>query len=484
MKEREESDGLPCAESLMNLSLLDPSRFGWTAVGGIADLLTPHERSRRRSTCASFRKQKMRSGDSGIILNGGTPATPLTSTTSCNSSIPLASQLPQQATASVEVPVLTSGQNGVNLSTSNDNNHINQSIGSDFLGMSLKPVENIESQTKGENEHLKNSRPTNVIESTVTSVKDGVLDMYAYHRGRECMEPRDDETGELLCVPIATDTNHHNDAPKTKLTILVEFPLEDERKNDNATKQKQALYRESMQWDLGDPSTPSPLAFATNIADEFGLSFGQLMDLSLSIQDQIDTHLKHHFHYSSPLALKDPYQNERNFAEPTRYTHRFDQVLRTKEGGIPLPMKERTSRPQRAAPGPNRQYSRSSNRSSTGTAQKQSKRKYDVFEYDDEEEIEEEYVIEVQKRGKEASKADIRESGKEGILVEKTHYVCHICHKRAPTSYGFPCGHASHFYCEMHCNVSIHASFSSFCIFCAGQLMSILSLFRIGWILV
>ena len=30
-------------ENRINLSLLDPSRFGWTALGGIADLLTPHE---------------------------------------------------------------------------------------------------------------------------------------------------------------------------------------------------------------------------------------------------------------------------------------------------------------------------------------------------------------------------------------------------------------------------------------------------------
>jgi hypothetical protein len=30
-------------ESQINLSLLDPSRYGWMAIGGIADLSTPHE---------------------------------------------------------------------------------------------------------------------------------------------------------------------------------------------------------------------------------------------------------------------------------------------------------------------------------------------------------------------------------------------------------------------------------------------------------
>lgn len=31
------------AESVLNLALSDPPRWGWTAAGGIADLLPPHE---------------------------------------------------------------------------------------------------------------------------------------------------------------------------------------------------------------------------------------------------------------------------------------------------------------------------------------------------------------------------------------------------------------------------------------------------------
>jgi hypothetical protein len=30
-------------ESMINLTLLDPARWGWTAVGSVADLLPPHE---------------------------------------------------------------------------------------------------------------------------------------------------------------------------------------------------------------------------------------------------------------------------------------------------------------------------------------------------------------------------------------------------------------------------------------------------------
>lgn len=38
-----------CAEIVMNKALYDPPRWGWTALGGMADVLTPHEVS-----CFSF----------------------------------------------------------------------------------------------------------------------------------------------------------------------------------------------------------------------------------------------------------------------------------------------------------------------------------------------------------------------------------------------------------------------------------------------
>lgn len=31
------------AEAVMNMTLFDPPRWGWTALGGVADVLTPHE---------------------------------------------------------------------------------------------------------------------------------------------------------------------------------------------------------------------------------------------------------------------------------------------------------------------------------------------------------------------------------------------------------------------------------------------------------
>lgn len=44
-KESEEGSADPqaCAESLCNLALLDPCKWGWAALGGIVDILPPHQ---------------------------------------------------------------------------------------------------------------------------------------------------------------------------------------------------------------------------------------------------------------------------------------------------------------------------------------------------------------------------------------------------------------------------------------------------------
>jgi hypothetical protein len=336
-----------------------------------------------------------------------------------------------------------------------------------FWGMSLKR------QNNNNNNNIERSKQ--VIEATVESVKDGVLDMFAYHRGREGMEPRDIETGELLCTQIATDTNHAVDAPKLVVTIAVEFPLEDETdtkdgRNSEATQIKsndqgdnhnchidQAMYNESITWDLGDASTPSPLMFATNIADEYGLSFGQMIDLATSMQEQIDAHLKQNFFYSASIALRDPHGDDRRFVGPTRHTHRYDQVVRVKEGGTPIGKK----RPQRLPEKLPRQKSNVSSTGSVGSSRhrRRDERQYETIYLDEEEEIQEEFCKEVQKRGKEASKRSIAAkctNGTVGLLQKKTDFHCHICHKRANVTYNFACQFVSHAYCTMHCKVSLN----------------------------
>jgi hypothetical protein len=182
-----------------------------------------------------------------------------------------------------------------------------------------------------------------------------------------------------------------------------------------------------------------------------------MMDLATSMQEQIDAHLKQNFFYSASIALRDPLGDDRRFAGPTRHTHRYDQVVRVKEGGIPIVKK----RPPRLAEKLPRQKSVVSSTASAGSSRgkRRYERQYETIYLDGEEEIQEEFCVEVQKRGKEASKRSIAANctnGTVGLLEKKTDFHCHICHKRANVTYNFACQFVSHAYCTMHCKVSLN----------------------------
>jgi hypothetical protein len=321
-------------------------------------------------------------------------------------------------------------------------------IGSDFLGMSVargKPASDNKLSTKRDSKE--------VYECTIESLKDGVLDMHSYHRGREGMEPRDPETGELRFPPEPTDTNYDYDAPRMGATVVIEFPLEDETdsKSEENESMDKAMYQETLNWDLADPSTPSPLTFATDIASEYGLSFGQMMDLALSIQQQLDSHIQQNCAYSAPLALKDPAGNERTFVGPTIQMHRFGQVLQVAEGGTRQTRKEGSGRQQRI---PSRQPGAPTGSS---TARRKSiERVPEELTAEPGKETEKQYLDEVKKRALSASVRDIAQKCKNGIigvLQKKYDFHCHVCHKRCKVAYSFACGFVSHSYCEMHCKV-------------------------------
>lgn len=76
----------------------------------------------------------------------------------------------------------------------------------------------------------------------------------------------------------------------------------------------------------------------------------------------------------------------------------------------------------------------------------------------DDERVEDVYVVEMQRRAREASALEIAancQNGTVGQLEEQHNIICHICHKRANVVYLFPCGHAKHTYCKYHVEVSV-----------------------------
>jgi hypothetical protein len=88
---------------------------------------------------------------------------------------------------------------------------------------------------------------------------EGIIDMYIYHRGREGSEPRDIETGELLCDVGPTDTSYGWDQKRLSTSVTISFPLGEGDDDFH-------YYKEAIEWDLADPKSPTPMAFAVNVA--------------------------------------------------------------------------------------------------------------------------------------------------------------------------------------------------------------------------
>lgn len=327
-----------------------------------------------------------------------------------------------------------------------------------LVGMDVKKVDGSENSDKRKKSGKKGgSRGRSTYECRVDALsKDGVLDMYSYHRGREGYEPRDPESGELRCPLEASDTNCSYDAPRLSFNVTIEFPLHDGPVDHGSTNDEDLpLYSETITWDLSDPSTPSPLIVATNIANDFGLRYGQMMDLALSIQSQIDAYTQQNLSYWTPISVMDPAGMERQYVGSSIQTHRFGHVLQTVPGGTRLAPKER-QRVASGGGGGGRSASRASSvNGSTASGRRRSiSSKVDV-DYADED-IDEEYTKEVKRRSRAESILDITkkcQNGLVGLMERVEDGPCHICRKRCEISFVFACGLAPHCYCENHCKV-------------------------------
>ena len=268
--------------------------------------------------------------------------------------------------------------------------------------------------------------------------KDSTLDMYSYHRGREGFELRDPYSGKLKCPTPQTDTSHSLDAPRVELKVVVEFPLQHDRE---VTTQSTSVYRETLDWDLSDPKTPSPAVFANQIASEFGLSFGQMMDLAISIESQIAQHMQQNCNFCVPLSVLDPVGNERRLGGQAIRGYRFDQILRVPEGGARTKSKDKHRSISRAP-------------LATGQLPSAKKKRLDEPNIDDIDEI---FVDEIKRRGRSESTLGIAgncQNGIIGLMERKADAYCHLCRNRIEHVFIFACGNTGHAYCEKHCKVS------------------------------
>lgn len=301
----------------------------------------------------------------------------------------------------------------------------------EFLGMDI-----VKEQASTEGNGVKGKERYNCRVKTISD--EGVLDMYSYHRGREGYELRDPQTGDLKCPCPATDTNHALDAQRLDLKVVVNFSLQfGGGVTENSTS---SMYRETIDWDLTDPTTPSPAVFANQIANEFGLSYGQMVDLAMSIELQINAHMQQNCNYAAPLSVADPLGNERRPIQAIQ-THRFGQTLRVAEGGVRMKTTDKQ-----------RNISRAPSAHETTTITK--KRKMDERATDD---IDDAFVEEVKRRARAESVLDIASkctNGNIGLMERQdAETSCHICRKVCDVSFRFACGNSNHVYCHSHCKV-------------------------------
>ena len=307
---------------------------------------------------------------------------------------------------------------------------------------------------------------------------EAVLDMYSYHRGREGLEARSALTGELLCDVPYTDTNYKSDAPKTKVSIQIEFPLEDDDKEQGEHGSgggkgysAPVKFKETVIWDMADPNTVTPQEFAMKTAQDFGLSFGQAMDMAFSIQQQLDSYTLHNCKSHTPALLKDVHGNERSLADfPSQFANRYGDLLEPESHGFQITKKLLQHKVQRGPLPPNRlSTTEGSKASSTNSVGETSSRRHRHSEQGEKSKstadrpvkvpelrIPQKYFDEVIRRLKVVSALDIQKrrsgEGPAGLLKMFQKHQCHACHKPADVVYSFACGVKSHTSCTFHCD--------------------------------
>jgi len=342
-----------------------------------------------------------------------------------------------------------------------------------------------------------------------TIQEDGSVHPGAYHRGIISEEPRFKGRGYLLCDTDPTDTNHGWDEPDLKLKVKIEFPLgdldcsDDEDSNlrsveeakqaprrnarrgesikfvsetERREKREEKLaelphFRDTVEWDLSNPKTPTPMVYAADIAAEFSLSFCRTLDLARLIQKQIDDFVKESVNYHVPISTKDHMllPREKNSLQLPKYSNprllhgghcasnvttilkpfemrevkkdpvaSFDDIKSlTKQQGV--------SKPARPAVVKQVQFDYK-------VAKPEEIPEHDLSKLG----IDPIYLNEFLRRAKEENQkvTKLLADGNIGTTKVVNNDTCHFCHIRRPELVQFACGNSAHCFCDLHTSVS------------------------------
>jgi hypothetical protein len=342
-----------------------------------------------------------------------------------------------------------------------------------------------------------------------TIQEDGSVHPGAYHRGIISEEPRFKGRGYLLCDTDPTDTNHGWDEPDLKLKVKIEFPLgdldcsDDEDSNlrsveeakqaprrnarrgesmkfvsetERREKREEKLaelphFRDTVEWDLSNPKTPTPMVYAADIAAEFSLSFCRTLDLARLIQKQIDDFVKESVNYHVPISTKDHMllPREKNSLQLPKYSN-----PRLLHGGHcasnvttilkPFEMREVKKDPvasfddtksltkQQGVSKPARPAVVKQVQFDYKVAKPEEIPEHDLSKLG----IDPIYLNEFLRRAKEENQkvTKLLADGNIGTTKVVNNDTCHFCHIRRPELVQFACGNSAHCFCDLHTSVS------------------------------
>eukprot|EP00546_Thalassionema_frauenfeldii_P001064 CAMPEP_0178934892 /NCGR_PEP_ID=MMETSP0786-20121207/24173_1 /TAXON_ID=186022 /ORGANISM="Thalassionema frauenfeldii, Strain CCMP 1798" /LENGTH=1153 /DNA_ID=CAMNT_0020612841 /DNA_START=338 /DNA_END=3799 /DNA_ORIENTATION=+ len=397
-------------EANYNLALLDPPKFGWTAVGNVQSIITPHEDLKRR-----LRKGRRRR-NIGVHSTAG-KKNPSNQTTKAALDIEGKARGINPALA-VTNDSYPKAKSPLGISLNDDLNQLEKehSARKDgaFPNQSLLP------------QGCRSVEFTNANDSTVLQVKsiqnDGILDMYTYHNGREGLEILDE------LQPNDTGTANWMGPKSIKPEIRIEFPLGCGEK-----------WSETLTWNLEDDNTSTPLAFATNVAENFGLDFGATIDLAKSIEAQLYAATRSGDAYPETTTTLRDYSTgkDRPLVRP-HHSQWYGTTDQPGNGGFPTVIRPKTLKAiTPACANKSKNPSRPATSKSHTAAASNNKFSFRTEKI---------YRDEVTERARRECK--IAFSSTE--LQLKSNQVCHICQSKKLHCIEFACQHALHCYCYDH----------------------------------
>ena len=275
------------------------------------------------------------------------------------------------------------------------------------------------------------------------------LDIHTYHRGREGLELRDLTRGEWRCDVPATDTNHgRDDAEPLTATVTIQFPVHRQQTKALDQGDGSLYFKETISWDLADPETPLPPVFAARIAEQYGLTLKEMLELTESIQNQLYTFVSDRAAYSVAFPIRDTFGQQRETAASNIFSL-YGDALGPFRPGFVIPKRQTKPRTTRQTSAARTALVTHANPSST-SSRPEPKSKTAERTAKPTVAVEAEYLEEIKRRLLNESLQSCREEVVKGPLKIVVGNRCHICRSENNLVAQFPCGATNHSLCDGH----------------------------------